>query len=723
MSYFLGIDLGTTNSVAAVYDADMKEPQVIPVDHGKTLLPSVVSFLSPEEWYVGELAMNRAEVAPEETVRSVKREMGSLRAWTIHGREYTPVDISALILGYIKTEVEKHLGETVTDAVITVPAYFKDDQLRQTREAGQKAGFNVMALLPEPAAAALAYGLKVGEMSKARKFLVYDLGGGTFDVCMMDIQGFNHKFLNIAGNPRLGGDDFDWRIIQRLADVFKEVEGVDLLDESSGDGLEKRQAKQLLWQHARAAKERLSELPSDGTTAVEIVGLFQGKGLQYVLSRREFEDQISDLLQQTQELLQQCLRDSGVAKEEISRTILMGGSTKIPKVRDVIKAVMDREPYGELSASEGVAMGAAIYAHFQGRPDEAVTISDERWNLPETLGIRITQGANRNVFFPLIKKGALCPFDLTPIEQKFTTASAKQDTVYVKIYQQPEPERECQGNPVTFIEAKGIQPDPKGKPEIQVRIGVDRDRIVIAEAHQIRDGKPERLKISIYPSGQGPVVQKRPPVDIVFVVDTTGSMEPYIEGVKLKITEFADALSAQGTDFRLGLVDFKDLILSEPMVTYPFTNDVGRFRSYAQAMHDNFGGGGDYPESSLEAIMKAAENSGALKYRDEAERMLILITDAPPHIKGQDGLTEGHTLDEVKRQLTRTQTTLFAITDNLTKCKEPYRASVSVEDFLFTISDMGSAYETEATALAGRNALANVLTKVASRITDITLQE
>ena len=713
--------------MAAIYDETMTEPQVIPLDHGNNTLTSVVSFESADRWLVGELALDRAAVAPGETVRSVKRQLGTMTRWTIHDQEYTPVDISALILGKVKEEVEKFLGEPVKDVVITVPAYFKDDQLRQTREAGKEAGLNVMRLLPEPAAAALAYGLRVGEVGKTRKFMVYDLGGGTFDVCIMDIKGFDYKFLNIDGNSKLGGDDFDWRMIQLLSDAFREQEGVDVLDESTEEeAVDKRIAKQKLWNFARSAKEKLSELPEGGSTEIEINNLYQGKSLKYVLERGVFEKEISDLLSQTREIMEGSLKGSGLDREDISRTILMGGSTLVPKVRDVIKEVMDREPYGELSATEGVAMGAAIFAYFQGVPDSAIQAkrtTEDKWNLPETLGISVIKGGKKDVFCPLIKKGVQCPFELTWVNQRFTTIWDNQDFIYVKIYQQPESETECKGDYVTFIEAKGIRPAKAREPKIRIKLGVDQDRIVIAEAYEIRNDKPVKLESTVYDPGQGPVEVKPLPVDIVLVVDTTDSMEPYIEGVKMKISEFADQIASTGTDYRLGLVDFKDLLANEPMRTFPFTEDVGKVRSYVEEMLKNYGGDAGILESSLDALMKAAENAGDLRFNDKAEKIFILITDAPPHIRGEEGLTEGFTIEEVKREINSKQISIFVVSEEIKLCKKPYTKLVTRDDFFFGITDMSTAYKDEAKKIEGRDALANILNKVAAKITDITLTE
>ena len=348
MSKIIGIDLGTTNSCVAVMEGG--EPVVIANSEGARTTPSVVGFTKTGDRLVGQVAKRQAITNPDNTVSSIKREMGSDYRRTIEGKSYTPQEISAMILQKLKQDAEAYLGEKVTDAVITVPAYFSDSQRQATKDAGKIAGLNVLRIINEPTAAALAYGM---DKENNQKILIYDLGGGTFDVSILEIGDGVFEVLATAGNNRLGGDDFDDRLINYIAEEFKKSHGIDLRND--------RMAKQRLKEAAEKAKIELSGMASANVNLPFITMDANGPvHLDMNITRAKFNELISDLLDTTKTCVQQALHDAGLKTSQIDKVILVGGSTRVPAVQDLVKNITGKEPFKGINPDECVAIGASI---------------------------------------------------------------------------------------------------------------------------------------------------------------------------------------------------------------------------------------------------------------------------------------------------------------------------------------------------------------------------
>ncbi|MEG0146638.1 MAG: molecular chaperone DnaK, partial [Clostridia bacterium] len=364
MSKIIGIDLGTTNSCVAVMEG--AEPVVIPNPEGNRTTPSVLGFAKNGERLVGQVAKRQAVTNPDRTVVSIKREMGTNYRVNIDGKAYTPQEISAMILQKLKSDAEAYLGGPVTQAVITVPAYFSDAQRQATKDAGRIAGLEVLRIINEPTAAALAYGL---DKEEAHKILVYDLGGGTFDVSLMEIGDGVFEVLATAGNNRLGGDDFDQRIVDYVADEFKRENGIDIKQD--------RMAVQRLREAAEKAKIELSGLMSANINLPFITADATGpKHLDVTLTRTKFNELTADLVDKTITPLNQALRDAGISASQVDKVILVGGSTRIPAVQDAVQRVTGKEPYKGINPDECVAIGAAIQAGVLGGDVKDVLLLD-----------------------------------------------------------------------------------------------------------------------------------------------------------------------------------------------------------------------------------------------------------------------------------------------------------------------------------------------------------
>ncbi|MBQ3578371.1 MAG: molecular chaperone DnaK [Firmicutes bacterium] len=474
MSKVIGIDLGTTNSCVAVLEGG--EPTVIANAEGNRTTPSVVGFTKGGERLVGETAKRQAITNPERTISSIKRHMGSDYKVSIDGKEYTPQDISAMILSKLKADAESYLGEKVTEAVITVPAYFSDSQKQATKDAGRIAGLDVKRIINEPTAAALAYGLDKGESSQ--KILVYDLGGGTFDVSILELGDGVFEVLSTNGDTKLGGDDFDNVLMNFMADQFAKENGVDLRSD--------RMAMQRLKEAAEKAKKELS---SSQTTNVNLPFITVNANgplhLNMDITRAKFDQLTAHLVQRTIEPMRKAMADAGVTNSDINKVILVGGSTRIPAVQEAVKQITGKEPFKGINPDECVAVGASIQAGvLTGEVKDVLLLDVTPLSLSiETLGGVATRLIERNTTIPTKKS------------QIFSTAADNQSAVDIHVMQG---ERQMAADNITLgrFQLSGIPPAPRGIPQIEVTFDIDANGIVNVSAKDLGTGKEQRITIT-----------------------------------------------------------------------------------------------------------------------------------------------------------------------------------------------------------------------------------
>ena len=473
MSKTIGIDLGTTNSCVAVIEGG--EPVVIANAEGARTTPSVVAFAKNGERMVGQVAKRQAITNPDRTVSSIKREMGSDYKVSIDGKQYTPQEISAMILQKLKTDAEAYLGETVSSAVITVPAYFTDAQRQATKDAGKIAGLDVKRIINEPTAAALSYGIDKGD---EQKVMVYDLGGGTFDVSIIEMGDGVQEVLATAGNNRLGGDDFDKRIMDWLVSSFKMETGVDL----SGD----KMAMQRLKEAAEKAKIELSGMTTANINLPFITADATGpKHLDMTLSRAKFNELTSDLVEKTMGPVRQALSDSGLSINDINKVLMVGGSSRIPAVQDAVKNFIGKDPFKGINPDECVAIGAALQAGVLGGEVEGLLLLDVT---PLSLGVETMGG----VMTKVIERNTTIP---TKKSQIFSTAADGQTQVEVNVLQ-GEREFARDNKQLGIFKLDGIAPAPRGIPQIEVSFDIDANGIVNVSAKDLGTGKEQHITIS-----------------------------------------------------------------------------------------------------------------------------------------------------------------------------------------------------------------------------------
>lgn len=473
MAKTIGIDLGTTNSCVAVIEGG--EPVVITNAEGARTTPSVVAFSKTGERMVGQVAKRQAITNPDRTISSIKREMGTDHKVTIDGKSYTPQEISAMILQKLKGDAEAYLGESVTSAVITVPAYFTDAQRQATKDAGKIAGLDVKRIINEPTAAALSYGI---DKEDDQKIMVYDLGGGTFDVSIIEMGDGVQEVLATAGNNRLGGDDFDKRVMDWIINSFKVSDGIDL----SGD----KMAMQRIKEAAEKAKIELSGMTSASINLPFITADATGpKHLDLTLSRAKFNELTADLVEKTMGPVRQALSDSGLSIGEINKVLMVGGSSRIPAVQEAVKKLIGKEPFKGINPDECVAIGAALQAGVLGGEVQGLLLLDVT---PLSLGVETMGG----VMTKIIDRNTTIP---TKKSQIFSTAADGQTQVEVNVLQ-GEREFARDNKQLGLFKLDGIAPAPRGIPQIEVTFDIDANGIVNVSAKDLGTGKEQHITIS-----------------------------------------------------------------------------------------------------------------------------------------------------------------------------------------------------------------------------------
>ncbi len=568
MAKTIGIDLGTTNSCVAVIEGG--EPVVIANAEGARTTPSVVAFAKNGERMVGQVAKRQAITNPDRTVSSIKREMGSDYKVSIDGKQYTPQEISAMILQKLKTDAEAYLGEPVTSAVITVPAYFTDAQRQATKDAGKIAGLDVKRIINEPTAAALSYGIDKGE---EQKVMVYDLGGGTFDVSIIEMGDGVQEVLATAGNNRLGGDDFDKRVMDWLVSSFKMETGVDL----SGD----KMAMQRLKEAAEKAKIELSGMTTANINLPFITADATGpKHLDMTLSRAKFNELTSDLVEKTMGPVRQALSDSGLSINDINKVLMVGGSSRIPAVQDAVKNFIGKDPFKGINPDECVAIGAALQAGVLGGEVEGLLLLDVT---PLSLGVETMGG----VMTKVIERNTTIP---TKKSQIFSTAADGQTQVEVNVLQ-GEREFARDNKQLGIFKLDGIAPAPRGIPQIEVSFDIDANGIVNVSAKDLGTGKEQHITISSSSNMSKEDIDKAVREAEQFAaedkkrreeVDTKNAAENLCYTVEKLITDSGDKMeAADKSDLEAKVKVLKDAVAANNMDTIKSASDDLQKAMYA----------------------------------------------------------------------------------------------------------------------------------------------
>ncbi|MCL2396729.1 MAG: Hsp70 family protein [Defluviitaleaceae bacterium] len=627
MSY-LGIDLGTTNSVAIIYKDSGDVLEVVKIDGTDEILPSVVSYIDGGV-VVGSEAKSGAIIYPEATIISVKRLMGSDEKIIAGDMEKTPEDVSADILRTLKRAAEEQAGEVFDEVVITHPAYFNDRQIFATRQAGLLAGFKNVFLLSEPLAAAIEYGYRQGY---AQTLLVYDLGGGTFDACVLEVgkdENGQEIFQELAdvGDMALGGDDFDSELIRWMKEKFSQQNGVDL---DTLDHAERKRVLQKLKFEAESVKKKLS-----GTNKAQIrinpLVIIDGvpQNLSLEITREEFEARIRKYVDRSRDIIEEALKRAGKGADEISKVILVGGSTLIPMVKRMVAGYI-KEPYRATDPAKSVAMGAAIYNYLIHLPNSNVKVGQITRQIFGTEAV-VNVATRERALIPIIPMGSPIPTRISDANFAATGAG----TVNVDVYQWEqghEHDRKYMGS-VIF---GGLS----GATQLEITYAIDENNLFEVYVKDVATGNAQRAEFDRTQFAAPPVERVNADgaignVNIVFCIDTTGSMDTYINGVKDRAIEFAQILASKGATFKLGLIGFGDLGEGEKPSVYNFTDDVARFQKQVNNIPRTYGG--DIPESALDSLETGIELLATARHDGPAKSIFILITDAPPHVPTHSG--------------------------------------------------------------------------------------
>ncbi|OHB67591.1 MAG: hypothetical protein A2Y77_10095 [Planctomycetes bacterium RBG_13_62_9] len=566
MAYPIGIDLGTTNSVVAVWQRG--RVATLPVEGESTLLPSAISILPDGSVLTGRAARSKSLLDPASSVASAKRVIGDGKTeWQIQGKPYTPVDVSAMILKRLKEAAEEYLREPVAEAVVTVPAYFNNNQKRDTKLAAEQAGLKVLELLPEPTAAAVHYGLDKG---KDQTLLVYDLGGGTFDVSVLRVKGNEFRVVAVDGDFRLGGDDFDLLLTEHLAGRMSGAKKSDLralrsliASLTSGESLARDGSVPhnvlLGYTQLREAAEGAKKELSESDQAQICLPSILGTSLEEEITLDAYNGLIAPMVERTTTKIKDVLASARLTARDIDRVILVGGSTRNRLVKErVTKAV--KEPWISEHVDEAVAQGAAIVAAASATPtDDIAPIPVEFFNVtPFSLGVRASRSTDKDVFEALIRKNTTVP---AAQEKEFTTFAPRQRSVDIAVFQGED--EHCTGN--TFIggfRLEGIPPAPAGEPKIVVRFGLDNCDLLTVTATCSHLRSEKTLDVNLV-SREEELAKAARDVDIIFLIDTSGSMSCELDGVKASGLAFAEKVIEAGVGCRLGLMDFDLPFLSQ----------------------------------------------------------------------------------------------------------------------------------------------------------------
>ena len=596
MGKIIGIDLGTTNSCVAVMEGG--SAVVIPNSEGARTTPSVVAFSKNGERLVGQVAKRQAVTNPEKTVISIKRHMGSDYKVDIDGKSYTPQEISAMILQKLKSDAEAYLGETVTEAVITVPAYFTDAQRQATKDAGQIAGLNVKRIINEPTAAALSYGV---DKEEDQKIMVYDLGGGTFDVSIIEMGDGVTEVLATAGNNHLGGDDFDQRIIDWMIAEFKKSEGIDLSTD--------KMAMQRLKEAAEKSKIELSSTPTSQINLPFITADATGpKHLDLTLTQAKFNELTSDLVQSTMGPVKQALSDSGLSASDLHKVLMVGGSSRIPAVQEAVKSFMNKDPFKGINPDECVALGAAYQGGVLGGDvKEGLLLLDVT---PLTLGIETAGGVST----PMIQRNTTIPTKQT---QVFSTYADNQTAVDINVLQ-GEREFAKDNKQLGTFRLDGIAPAPRGIPQIEVTFDIDANGIVHVSAKDKGTGKEQNITITSSTNMSKEDIDKAVKDAEMFAeedkkrreeVDTKNNAENFVFQCEKALNDFGDKVTAEDkAPIEAKCNELKEAIKGNDIADIKAKHDELQkvFGELATKVYQNAS-----PEEQAAAQQAAAEAAGA----------------------------------------------------------------------------------------------------------------